>query len=151
MQLTKHTDYAFRVLIYLANMQEEKTTISHITERFAISKTHLMKVVNILSNAGWVTSVRGKNGGIYLGIAPEDLSLRAVVERMENILEPVNCQQPVCFFDGVCHLKGVLFQAQEAYLAHIGQYSLADLIRPELQQRLYTDVGVINFKPDTPT
>ena len=78
MQLTKHTDYAFRVLIYLAGMSEERTTIQAITETFDISKTHLMKVVNELANKGWVASTRGKNGGIRLGVAPESVPTSAI-------------------------------------------------------------------------
>jgi len=52
MQLTKHTDYAFRVLIYLA-MQPTDTlaTIQEISEYFDISRNHMMKIVQKLANA----------------------------------------------------------------------------------------------------
>jgi DNA-binding IclR family transcriptional regulator len=60
MQLTKHTDFAFRTLIYLAMMEQELTTIQHITDSFDISKSHAMKIVNTLANKGWVKSIRGK-------------------------------------------------------------------------------------------
>lgn len=136
MQLTKHTDYAFKVLIYLANMQEEKVTIKQLTERFSLSQAHLMKVVNVLSQAGWVTTLRGKNGGMFLGVAPHELTLRAVVERMEKTLIPFDCEKPPCFFNGACQLKGLLFAAQEQYLAHLERHTLADLIRPDTQQRI---------------
>jgi len=62
MQLTKHTDYAFRVLIYLAGIEhpeKQRSTILEISKKFDISKTHAMKVVNELSNAGWVSATRG--------------------------------------------------------------------------------------------
>ena len=54
MQLTKHTDYAFRVLIYLISMEEERTTIRTITQAFDISKSH----VNIKS-LFWITHFEG--------------------------------------------------------------------------------------------
>lgn len=136
MKLTKHTDYAFRVLIYLANMSEEKTTIKQLAERFSLSQAHLMKVVNVLSQAGWVSTLRGKNGGMSLGVAPYELTLRAVVERMEKTLIPFDCEKPQCFFNGACQLKGILFEAQEHYLTHLEQHTLADLIQPDTQQRV---------------
>ena len=136
MQLTKHTDYAFRVLIYLAGMREERTTIQAITEAFDISKTHLMKVVNELANKGWVDSTRGKNGGIRLGVAAESVSLKEVLVHMEKTLEPINCDTPMCHIKGICQLKPILMQAQNEYLNHLAQYSLADLINPVTVARI---------------
>lgn len=138
MQLTKHTDYAFRVLIYLGGMQEERTTINAITEKFGVSKTHLMKVVNELANEGWVKATRGKNGGICLGADPETISLRDVLVRMEKTLSPINCATPMCYINNICQLKPILVQAQESYLSHVGQYTLADLISPAIALRLST-------------
>jgi len=68
MQLTKHTDYAFRILTFLAALDKEKlTTIQQLTEGFDISKSHTMKIVNKLVHQNWIKSVRGKNGGVQLG------------------------------------------------------------------------------------
>jgi len=129
MQLTKHTDYAFRILLFLASLEKETlTTIQQLTESFTISKSHAMKIVNKLVHQKWVKSVRGKNGGIRLGIAPSDISLRTVVELMEQTLEPVNCDSPLCALKSVCQLKGILCQAQEQYLEHLAKFSLEDLV-----------------------
>ena len=138
MQLTKHTDYAYRVLIYLAGMQDERTTIQAISDAFDVSKTHLMKVVNELSNKGWVSSTRGKNGGIRLGTSAENINLRAVLEHMEKTLDPINCDTPLCHISGVCQLKPILLQAQSHYLEHIGKYTLADIVNQKT-------TAVINF------
>lgn len=136
MQLTKHTDYAFRVLIYLAGMQQERTTIQAISDTYDVSKTHLMKVVNELSNKGWVNSTRGKNGGICLGTAAENINMRAVLEHMEKTLDPINCDTPLCHIQGVCLLKPILVQAQNEYLSYLGKYSLADIINQETVARV---------------
>jgi Rrf2 family nitric oxide-sensitive transcriptional repressor len=141
MQLTKHTDYAFRILIYLLMMERETATIKHITERFQISKSHVMKIVNKLTHKGWLHSVRGKNGGIRLACEPKKVSLREVVELMETTLEPVNCSKPACLIMNACNLKGALWQAQQAYLAHLDKLTLDDLINKE------THV-LINQEPD---
>lgn len=128
MQLTKHTDYAFRILIYLAASDQELCKIQQLADRFDISKSHVMKIVNKLVNKGWVTSLRGKNGGIHLGIAAEEITLDKVVVLMEKTLNPANCTQPLCTLRSVCQLKDILLQAQEQYLSHLQQFTLADIL-----------------------
>lgn len=128
MQLTKHTDYAFRTLIYLASMEESLTTIQTITDKFDMSKSHLMKIVNKLVNQGWIEAIRGKNGGIRLGVDASEINVKDVVVLMEQTLSPVNCKEPVCGILKVCKLKNVLWEAQRGYLDYIGQYTLADLL-----------------------
>ena len=63
MHITQHTDYALRVLIYLGENTDRLVTISEISERFEISRSHLMKVVNQLVREGFVLGLRGKGGG----------------------------------------------------------------------------------------
>lgn len=128
MQLTKHTDFGFRILIYLATLEDELTTIATITERFDISKSHATKIVNKLVHHGWIKAVRGKNGGICLGVKPQDICVKDLVILMEQTLEPVNCHTPPCVLNDVCRLKEVLWKAQNCYLDYIGKFTLADLL-----------------------
>ncbi|MFT7558556.1 MAG: Rrf2 family nitric oxide-sensitive transcriptional repressor [Flavobacteriales bacterium] len=129
MQLTKHTDYAFRILIFLAVLDKEKlTTIQQLTEGFDISKSHTMKIVNKLVHQNLVKSVRGKNGGIRLGLAAESINLKDVVKLMEQTLDPVNCDTPVCALKTTCQLKVILLQAQDAYLEHLSKFTIDDLV-----------------------
>ncbi len=136
MQLTKHTDYAFRTLIYLASNPEQLANIQQIAETFELSKSHLMKVVNKLVNQGWVESIRGKKGGIRLAVAPEAIGVAEVVEQMENTMTPINCEEPVCILNSACSLKSVLWQAQQEYLQYLEQYTLADVINDPTVQIL---------------
>ena len=128
MQLTKHTDYAFRILIFLASLEKNKlTTIQQLTESFSISKSHAMKIVNKLVHQNWVEATRGKNGGVRLGVSANEITLRNVVDLMEKTLDPVNCDSPLCALKSACQLKGILCQAQELYLSHLDNYTLEDL------------------------
>jgi len=136
MKLTKHTDYAFRVLIYLASMKQERTTIMEISDVFGISKTHMMKIVNELAKIGWVHSIRGKNGGICLGVKAGEVNLKEVVMQMENTLDPINCSEPMCFINGICGLKPILMGAQNQYFAHLAQFTLEDLVNKQVVGKL---------------
>ena len=67
MRLTRYTDYAMRVLLYLASQPDDRlSSIGEIARGYAISQNHLMKVVNDLVRAGYIESVRGRFGGIRL-------------------------------------------------------------------------------------
>ena len=76
MYLTQHTDYGLRVLIYTAINDDALVNISTIAETYNISKSHLMKVVTALVKGGFLTSVRGKGGGLKLAEPPEKISVR---------------------------------------------------------------------------
>lgn len=137
MQLTKQTDFAFRVLIYLASQPEGKlSNIQAISNQFDISKNHLMKVVQKLVNSGLVNSIRGHNGGIYLGKPATDIVLSDVVELMEKTLRPVNCQEPICKIIKSCELKHVLAQAQNHFINHLKQFTLDSILNDETKQEI---------------
>ena len=70
MRLTRYTDYALRVLLYLGREPTRLCSIAEIARAYAISQNHLMKVVNDLVNAGYLESVRGRAGGIRLDRPP---------------------------------------------------------------------------------
>lgn len=130
MQLTKHTDYAFRVLIYLAMQPDNQlATIQEIATYFDISRSHMMKIVQKLVNAGFVDSTRGKQGGIKLGQATQEINLRTIIDLMEATLKPVDCTSQPCRLNPGCSLKTILFTGQQQYMDYIGQYTLADLVK----------------------
>ena len=55
MQLTQHTEYALRVLIYLSLQEKEKRcNISEIADCFSLSRNHLVKIVHKLSKEGFI-------------------------------------------------------------------------------------------------
>jgi Rrf2 family transcriptional regulator, nitric oxide-sensitive transcriptional repressor len=132
MRLTLHTDFALRVLIQVALNDGKLTTIKDIAETFDISKTHLMKVVNDLSQKGYLDTVRGRNGGIRLMREARDINIGQVVRDTEQQLDVIGCMRhkDYCPIARVCVLRGALRDATEAFLAVLDGHTLADLIKP---------------------
>ena len=83
MYLTQHTDYGLRVLIYAAVNDDSLVNIGTIAEAYNISKSHLMKVVTALVKGGFLTSTRGKGGGLRLADTPDKINVGAVVRHLE--------------------------------------------------------------------
>jgi len=141
MHLTRHTDYAFRVLIYLAAADHQQATIADISEAYGISRNHLMKVVQRLTHAGFLVSVRGKGGGIYLAHSRDEISLGAVARVTEEDFAIAECfpgGAGQCRIAPSCELAGILDQALQAFFNVLDAYTLADLMgnRRELARLL---------------
>src|SRR6185503_19818734 len=79
MRLTRHTDYALRLLMLLALEPDRVHTIEEVARRYRISRNHLMKITQTLAQAGFVDSLRGRGGGLRLGGSVESINLGAVV------------------------------------------------------------------------
>ena len=129
MQLTYFTDYCFRVLIYLAQHPEARTTIDQLQGYFDISRNHLVKVVHWLGKNDYVTTSRGKGGGIALRQDPRQINVGEVLRRAEQRLDLVECMGDACQCRIVeqCGLQGVLRAGLTAFLEVADRYTLADV------------------------
>lgn len=130
MQLTTHTDYALRLLIYLATFDEQRAgTIQDAARRFDISANHLAKVAQTLVQKDYLISQRGRGGGLRLAHTPEEINIGAVVRQTENLnLLPCFAEENACPIQPACKLKSILGRAQRAFLEVLDEFTLADLI-----------------------
>lgn len=131
MRLTAYTDYSLRVLMYLAARPQRLATIGEIAAAYRISRNHLMKIVFELGRHGLLENVRGRNGGIRLARAAEEIRLGDVVRFTEAGSAIVECfgAENACLITAPCRLKSVLQQSREAFLAVLDGVTLADLVR----------------------
>ena len=138
MRLTTFTDYSLRVLIYLAVRDGQHATIREIAEAYGISRNHLMKVVQELSQKGYVAALRGKNGGLQLKKSPADIRIVALVREMENDLALTEClgDNNQCILTPACGLKIVLSDALQAFLATLDGYTLEDILPTQKRAEL---------------
>lgn len=131
MRLTKFTDYAFRVLIYAASLeQDELVTIEETAKVFDISRAHLKKVVLLLTRCGFLEAVRGRSGGFRLAMAPAQINLGAVVRVTEPDFGLVGCfhNHNTCRITPACRLPGVVNKALNRFLTTFDDCTLADVV-----------------------
>ena len=138
MQLTLHTDYAIRTLVYLGLHPDRVVPVSEIAQAHGISTHHLAKVGQMLVQEGWVSARRGREGGLSLSPRTLELRLGALVRRSENhdLLECFDRKTSQCALTGFCRVERALREAREAFFAALDRYTLADLVsnRPQLLQ-----------------
>lgn len=126
MRLTKQTDFALRALIYLAKIPAgERAFAQDIAKSYEIPLNHLTKIINKLGRLGYVNTYRGRNGGIELGKAKEDIFVRQIIVDFEPFLNPADCDN--CLLSEYCVLKDCLTRASEAFLQSLGDTSLAEI------------------------
>ena len=139
MSLTLYTDYSLRVLIYLVvKGNKELTTIQEIADNYNISKNHLMKVTYDLGQLGFIETIRGRGGGIRLQVDPKDINIGKLVRHTEEDFHIVECfdrENNTCKIAPACQLKHVLYEALQAYLKVLDQYTLADFLHSN--EKLY--------------
>ncbi|MFO7287014.1 MAG: Rrf2 family transcriptional regulator [Gammaproteobacteria bacterium] len=136
MQLTRFTDYALRVLISVGLNDkrggERGVTIGEISAQYGISRNHLMKVVQQLGRQGYLETLRGKGGGLRLGIPASEIRLGDVVRETEGGFHLVPCfdaEHPeACAITPACVLRKALGTALGAFLEVLDRYTLEDLL-----------------------
>ena len=131
MQLSKFTDYSFRALIYLAKHSEENLTVDILAEKLEISSHHLRKIINKLARTEYIISSKGRNGGLKLGVDPQEINLGKVLLLTEENLNIVECMGVLgtCPLVGdKCKLKKIISKSLDEFVNEMSKYTLQDII-----------------------
>jgi len=132
MRMTLHTDYALRMLIYVASRRDGVCTVNDVAEAYRLSRNHLLKVAQTLRGLGFIETTRGRSGGIRLARAPGEIGLGALVRATEEEFSLTECMQAqgrACAISPACRLKGMLHEALAAFLEVLDKYTLEDIVR----------------------
>ena len=129
MRMTFHTDYALRMLIYLALSSDGRATVGQIAKAYDLSRHHLLKVAQTLRAQGLIETIRGRTGGIRLASSPAQINVGAVVRAVEEEMVVVECMgSGRCQISPACRLKGVFAEALSSFMDILDRYSLADVV-----------------------
>ena len=146
MQLNKFTDYALRVLIYVAPQRDTPYTIAEIAKNLKVSENHLIKVVHFMAKQNWLITTRGKGGGIRLHPQVLQLPLGDMVQTLQGDAHIVDCKQPEpCVLLPRCGLKGILHQALLQFYQSLNQYSFAQALALPKTQASPLAIDILNL------
>lgn len=140
MRLTVFSDYALRVLIYVALQGERRATVAEIAGVYNISRSHLMKVVQRLSALGYLETIRGKGGGLTLAQPPAAIHIGTLLKATEAGSAIVECMGVggACCITPACALPNMFDLALDRFYAELDRHTLADLISDsQLKTLLY--------------
>lgn len=129
MRLSLQTDYALRVLIYLARATE-RSTVDEVATFYKISTAHVAKVVNQLSRLGYIRGIRGVGGGIEIGRKAAEITVGQVIQAIEGNVHLLECvgSEDVCIIEKFCKLKRVLSEAERIQTEYLNSVTIADIL-----------------------
>lgn len=131
MQLSKFSDYSFRALIYLAKNNERLCTVDELANKLNTSEYHMKKVIYHLAKTNYIISIKGRTGGLKIGLKPEEINLGDILKISENnlnILECFNNSNNCPLISSECQLKQITTKALEQFIKEFSNYTLADLL-----------------------
>jgi len=131
MRLTTRTSLALRTLMFCAVNNDRIVRKYEIAERCNVSENHLAQVVNGLSHAGYLQTIRGRRGGMRLSRPMDAISVGAVARSFEGGVPREGCfagGTDDCTMHRACRLRGALARAVSAFYKALDDVTLADLV-----------------------
>ncbi len=124
--------YALQVMIDLAEHDPDIfIPLKEIAERQGISEKYLESILVVLSKAGLLIGLRGKNGGYRLARAPKDYTIGSILKLTEGSLAPVSCLEcspNQCSKTSDCPTLPMWEELDKMINNYFENISLADLI-----------------------
>lgn len=93
MNFNKTTEYAFRILSFMAQDEGRSYNVDEIFEKLQIPYRYLRKLMTNLTRSGFIVSIQGKNGGYKISKKTEDIKLLDIL----NAVDP-DYLSGKCFF-----------------------------------------------------
>lgn len=92
------TDYAIRMIIYLAQHHNQVVTAKEMAEQLGITNGYVNKLAGKIKQAGYIDSIQGPVGGYRLAKSASDITLYDIIEAMEGKICINRCLEE----DGFC-------------------------------------------------
>lgn len=130
MRVTKRTNIAMRVLMYCAANPGRLVTKAEIANRCNASENHLAQVVHQLGQLGYLSTHRGRKGGLELSRQPSEICIGDVFRALEAPMPVAECfadTDNTCPLTGACRLRPALTAAVEAFFATLDPLFLDQL------------------------
>lgn len=134
--ISKKAKYALKALkVLAASFGKGPILISHIAESEKIPRKFLEAILLELRNHGLLQSQKGKGGGYYLRLPPEQVSFAKVIRIIDGPIAPALCVSlhfygkcDDCADEETCPLRNILADWRDANLVVLEKKTLADLL-----------------------
>jgi Rrf2 family protein len=149
MRLTAQEEYGLRCLFHLAEVApSDSVTIADIAERESLTTANVAKLMRLLREAGFVTSIRGQKGGYRLANRPDRILLSDVLEALgKRLYSPCFCEQHSghsgeCVHVDDCSIRALWSGLDRLVHAFLSKRTLSDLAGTErtLSRRIHRDM-----------
>ncbi len=143
MKVSKKGEYALRALIDLgiaAEVGRSLVQVSELSSSGRIPAKFLEQIMQVLKEAGFVESRRGKWGGYRLAQPARKITIGQVVRLIDGPLAPIGCvsqtayEKCSCPDENHCGLRMLMLDVRNAIASILDRYSLADVVEVTLRK-----------------
>jgi Rrf2 family protein len=135
--ISKKTKYGLQALVALSRRYGEGTVlIASLAKEEAIPLKFLELILLELRNSGVVESKKGRHGGYQLSRPPAEITVGAVIRKMEGPLAPLPCASESAFRPcdeckdvEQCGTRIVMRKVRDAVAEILDRTTLADVLR----------------------
>jgi Rrf2 family protein len=130
LQISEAVSLALHSMVLIAKTKGMLTT-GEIADTTKASHAHLSKVLQRLSKADLVNSVRGPSGGFYLARPANTITLLEIYETMEGPIEIPKCllkNNDKCLYDQ-CMFNGLLENLTVQFKNYLASHTLDDVTK----------------------
>jgi Rrf2 family protein len=134
MRVTAKAEYAVRAVMELAAGKGEPVKRDRIVEAQAIPPKFLENILAELRHAGLVESQRGSEGGYWLAVKPEELTVAEVMRAVEGPLASVRSSRPETLeYEGLAEPLQIVWVALRSSIRKVlDEVTIAHLISGKL-------------------
>ena len=133
MRLSKSSEYAIRCLVYMATAETDLCPVQRLADRLSIPYKYLGRLMSRLREAGFVESVRGKNGGYRISKPLDQIHLEMIVDSVEGLENFNRCLlgSARCDEENPCPMHEFWNGPKESINEMLADVSLADMVKSE--------------------
>ena len=129
LRISEAASIAMHTVFILASKADESLSTKDIATSLSVSENHLSKVLQRLTRAGLVISIRGPKGGFKLNPDKKDITLLEVYEAIDGPLQMSDCllDRQVCH--GNCLLGGLIASINKEVTEYLSKTSIIDFVK----------------------
>lgn len=129
-KVSEATMLAFHSLAIISK-SEDGIKAQDIVDKIKCSYTHLTRVLMKLSNAEFVTSIKGRNGRYVLKRSSDKIKLIEIIDLMEGGIDIKNCDdelKKLCTFN-ICIFKELRSKFAQELITYLYSTTLANITK----------------------
>lgn len=133
MKISTQEEYGLRILLQIAK-SENGLCISDIAKLENLTVANTAKICRLLRISGYINSSKGKDGGYYLNLPPQEIKLDELMARLDTPLYSTQYCERFCEEGGSClhsvncQVKTVWMKMQNSINTVLREMTLSDLI-----------------------
>jgi len=142
-RLSRKGEYALRTIFHLS-VRNSMCTTEEIARIQEVPQQFLKKIIQTLRVSGFISSAKGKSGGVTLSMPPEKITPWEIIEKIEGPLFLNDCLicNGQCPRDEICSLHEMWVKCQDAIKDILNNQNFSNLVsrHMELVRKKHGDI-----------